>query len=125
LGGLEEEFFIDHIDTEWSFRILAAGFTLWGIPNAVFTHFMGDRGVRFWWFGWRVWPMRSPIRHFYLFRNAVRLMRRRYVFAVWKFWNVVKLSLTAMVHMTLDDQRGAQLKSMWRGVKAGFARKPR
>jgi len=42
LGGLEESLFIDHIDTEWSFRVLAHGYTLWGIPGAILQHRMGD-----------------------------------------------------------------------------------
>lgn len=120
LGGLDEAFFIDHVDTEWAFRVLAAGYTLWGIPNAVFDHRMGQASMRFWWFGWRVWPSRSPQRHYYLFRNAAALMRRPYVPAVWKTWAVAKLILTAAVHGLHGDRRREQLQQMWRGARAVF-----
>ena len=119
-GGLDEDFFIDHVDTEWSFRVLAGGFTLWGIPSAEFAHHMGERTVRFWWFGWRIWPMRSPQRHYYLFRNAVRLFKRRTTPKVWTVWNVGKLALTVAVHLIIDPDRRQQLKYMLRGVIAGI-----
>lgn len=120
LGGLEEDLFIDHVDTEWSFRLLAAGFGLFGVPAAAFRHRMGERSMRFWLLGWRVWPTRSPQRHCCLFRNATRLMRRRYVPRVWKCWAVVKLALTVVVTMTAGPQRRLQLLHMARGVRTGL-----
>jgi len=120
LGGLDESFFIDHVDTEWSFRVLAAGYTLWGIPQAGFIHRMGQNSTRFWFLGWRIWPQRSPLRHFYLFRNATRLLRKPYVPHTWKGWAIVKLAMTATVHALFDPQRYAQWKNMLRGVREGL-----
>jgi len=122
LGGLDESFFIDHVDTEWAFRVSHSGYSLWGIPTAEFVHRMGQTSVRFWWFGWRVWPSRSPERHFYLFRNAVTLLHRDYVPRVWKVWSVVKLLVTAIVNGLHDRDRRAQLSHMWRGVCAALTR---
>lgn len=120
LGGLEEDFFIDHIDTEWAFRVLAAGYGLYGIPDVVFRHRMGEKGLRFWFLGWRVWPDRSPMRHYYLFRNAVRLMRRGYVPRVWKAWAAPKLVITFFVHLLFDRNRFAQARCMVEGVRAAL-----
>jgi Predicted glycosyltransferases len=117
LGGLDEELFIDHVDTEWAFRVLAAGFELFGIPEATFNHSMGERGLRFWWFGWRVWPQRSPQRHYYLFRNACCLLRRSYIPHVWKFWAVVKLLLTMSVYFVLDTRRVSHMCNMLAGIR--------
>lgn len=119
LGKLDEGFFIDHIDTDWAFRVSAAGYGLFGLPEAVFAHRMGDSSFRFWLFGWKVWPQRSPLRHYYLFRNAVRLLRRGYVPGVWKAWAVVKLALTLVVHLLFDSQRFAQARQMLRGLRDG------
>ncbi len=120
LGGLDEELFIDHVDTAWSFRVLAAGYSLWGIPQAVFTHRMGSSSLQFWLCGWRVWPVRPAARHYYLFRNAVLLMRRRAVPRVWKFWAVGKLALTALIHGLFDPNRREQLRQMRRGLADGL-----
>ncbi|WP_295453989.1 glycosyltransferase [uncultured Thiodictyon sp.] len=124
LGGLDEALFIDHVDTEWSFRVLAAGYGLWGIPAAVFTHRMGQSSIRFWMLGWRLWPSRPPRRHYFLFRNAILLMRRPYVPRVWRFWAVVKLVLTAIVHGLFDPERRAQWQQMWKGLREGLHSSP-
>lgn len=121
LGGLDDALFIDHVDTDWSFRVLAAGYALYGIPQVAFTHRMGEASVRFWLFGWRVWPSRSPRRHYFLFRNAVILMRRNYVPAVWKAWAVAKLLVTFAVHALCDPRRRAQSREMLRGLRQGLA----
>ncbi|MDA8095556.1 MAG: glycosyltransferase [Betaproteobacteria bacterium] len=123
LGGLDEAFFIDHVDTAWSFRVLAAGYGLFGIPNAVFKHRMGQASVRFWLLGWRIWPARAPRRHYFLFRNAIFLIRRSEVLVVWKSWAVAKLLLVAGIHGMFDTERVEQWRQMWRGVRDGL-RKP-
>jgi rhamnosyltransferase len=120
LGGLDERLFIDHVDTEWAFRVLNAKFLLLGIPDARFDHAMGERSLRFWCFGWRIWPQRSPRRHYYLFRNAIWLMKRSYVPVIWKAWAVVKLFLTLLVHVVIDPQRSQQLRQMLAGIIAGI-----
>jgi rhamnosyltransferase len=124
LGGLDEAFFIDHVDTEWSFRVLASGYLLYGIPDARFDHAMGEKGLRFWCFGWRVWPQRSPFRHYYLFRNALWLMRRSYVPRVWKSWATIKLGLTLLLHGIGDPLRKQQVSKMGTGIWHGIRRVP-
>ncbi len=120
LQGFEENFFVDHLDTEWAFRVKAAGLGLFGIPGVSFKHRMGQSSWRIWMGRWRIWPYRTPQRHFMLFRNAVRLMRRGYVPLVWKFWAAIKLLLTACVHLFLDARRWEQLRCMSKGVWAGL-----
>lgn len=124
LGGLDEALFIDHVDTEWSFRMLAAGYTLWGIPQAIFVHRMGQASIRYWLFGWRLWPSRSPLRHYYLFRNAVWLMQRNYVSRVWKFWAALKLVITAVTVSVIDSKRSTQLQLMVSGVRTATRKTP-
>ncbi|WP_133501211.1 glycosyltransferase family 2 protein [Cognatilysobacter terrigena] len=124
LGGPEDGFFIDHVDTEWSFRVRAKGAALYGVPEISFVHRMGEKTWRFWWFGWRIWPYRGPSRHYYLFRNATALVRRSYVPRVWKIWLVPKLVLTAVVHGIFDAVRWPQLAAMARGIRDGWSRGP-
>jgi rhamnosyltransferase len=123
MGGLNNKFFIDHVDTEWSFRLASRGFGLWGIPKSIFLHRMGQTSVRFWFLGWRVWPWRSPQRHYFLFRNAIWLMKRDYVPMVWKAWAILKLILTMTIHGLFDAQRTQQLKCMFAGLRDGFCSK--
>lgn len=121
LGGLDADFFIDHVDTAWSFRVLDAGYELFGVPGVHFQHRMGERSLRFWLLGWRIWPYRSPRRHRFLFRNTVRLLRRRGVPLCWKLWAPVKLAVTMLVHLAMDEARADQMKQMWGGLRDGLA----
>lgn len=120
LNGLDETFFIDHVDTDWAFRVIDAGYLLFGIPQAIFEHNMGERTLKFWLFGWKIWPYRTPIRHYYLFRNAVRLMGKSYVPFAWKFWAAVKLLSTFMIHLTIDTRRKQQALFMLKGLHDGI-----
>lgn len=97
IGPLDEGLFIDHIDTDWSFRVRHGGYGLFGVPSISMDHRMGEAGRRIWLLGWRVWPERSPRRHYYLFRNTIILMGRAYVPAVWKMWAFFKLVLMIIV----------------------------
>jgi rhamnosyltransferase len=123
LGGLDEAFFIDHVDTEWAFRVLHHGYSLWGIPKAIFKHRMGQKTLKYWLFGWRVWPCRSPIRHYYLFRNAIYLMNKKYVPLIWKFWASVKIIISMQVVLLRPDEIVQQINSMMRGLIHGFCLK--
>jgi rhamnosyltransferase len=119
LGGLEEPLFIDHVDTEWAFRVQAHRYSLWGVPNSVFSHQMGMASRRIWCMGWRLWPDRSPQRHYYLFRNAIILTRRAYVPLVWKTWAIAKLTVTAFVTLILGPSRCEQGTNMVSGIRDG------
>lgn len=125
LNGLDEQLFIDHVDTEWAFRVLASGYTVWGIPNAVFEHRMGQASMRFWWFGWRVWPSRSPQRHYFLARNAVVLMSSDYVPTVWKMWASMKLFIVLVVHLSFDHRRFEQAQGLISGIRDGLRARKR
>jgi rhamnosyltransferase len=124
LGGMDESLFIDCVDTEWSFRVLASGYSLYGIPDVRFRHRMGISGMSFWFFGRHVWPYRSPGRHYYLFRNVVRLLRMRHVPPVWKFLAPLKLMATLTVHLLFDRARSAQISQMLRGLRDGIRSGP-
>jgi len=119
-GGLDETMFIDHLDTEWSFRVRAVGWRLFGVSEAEFTHRMGDSSRRIWLGGWRVWPLRSPLRHRLLFRNAAWLIRRPYVPVAWKVWAIPKLLMTAILFAALGPQRWRQLAAMAGGCLDGW-----
>lgn len=120
LGGLESSFFIDHVDTEWSFRLTSKGYFMYGVPGARILHRMGERSARIWFFGWRPWPVRSPLRHRYLFRNAVSLLKRSYVPFEWKWLSAVKLGATMLIFALTGPDRLDQLRSMTLGILDGL-----
>lgn len=122
--GLDGSLFIDHVDTEWGFWLQHHGYRLMGIPGAEFEHCMGQAGRRFWFTGDRVWPIRSPARHRYLFRNTIAMLKRDYVPLGWKVWALPKLFLTMAMFLAAGPDRVLQMKSMAVGLFEGL-RMPR
>ena len=120
VGMLDEDFFIDHIDTEWSFRANSRKRQLFGTSRVRLSHTMGGRVVDFWMFGNRKMPHRSPERHYTIFRNSLLLQKTAYVPIVWKFWNLVKLVFTFSYFGLFDAESTAHRRHMVRGVLAGL-----
>ena len=81
VGPMREELFIDFIDIEWSLRAKRMGYQAVALPNVTIHHRLGDFGFNF--FGTR-FPIHSPLRIYYYFRNAAYLYKRRYISLNWK-----------------------------------------
>lgn len=83
VGGMREEFFIDHVDTEWCHRARALGLHNYATASARLVHRLGDSSFRAWYFGWRSHNGYSPLRLYYRFRNFVLLCRLPHVPLRW------------------------------------------
>jgi rhamnosyltransferase len=120
VGGMDDELFIDHIDTEWCFRAQSKGFSLYGVCDAIMQHSLGDKQIRFWWGRWRNISFHQPFRYYYMFRNSVLLWKRSYMSAAWKRADKLRI-LSLLVFFTLfSPNRIANLRMMLKGLKDGF-----
>ena len=120
IGPMREDFFIDHVDIEWSHRMRAAGFSLFGVGAAVMFHRMGDQALRVWYFGWRQESAYSPVRMYYRIRNFVALCRLPIIPWRWKLrsgWYLIGFVYTQTV---FGQQRLAALRMAARGLWDGF-----
>ena len=120
VGPFDERFFIDHVDTDWFMRAKAKGYKCYGLCSGGLEHYMGDDVIRYWLFGWRYMPRRSPLRHYYIVRNSLWLYRRAYVPLAWKVNNAVKLLFTLVYFPLFDVERGRQFKMILRGLWDGI-----
>lgn len=124
IGPFEENFFIDHVETDWCMRVKAKGFRVFGSCQGVLQHHLGGAIVKFWFFGWRTMPHRSPRRHFTIVRNSLWLYRRSYVPFVWKINNFAKLIFTLVYFSLFDKERSSQLYFILRGFFEGLFKYP-
>ena len=121
VGGYDEQLFIDHVETEWCFRARQAGYRHYGVRSVMMQHHMGDDVMTFRLPGKTVtMPYRNPLRHRYLMRNSVLLLKRPYIPRVWKYYCVAKLVLTLVLFGFLTDDSKAQRKSMLQGLRDGI-----
>jgi rhamnosyltransferase len=73
VGPMKETFFVDYVDTEWGLRAGRKGWESFGAFDAHLEHALGDESLRI--LG-SAYPFHSPLRHYYMARNAVWLIAR-------------------------------------------------
>lgn len=120
-GPMRDDFFIDHVDIEWSHRARAAGYALFGVGKAVMFHRMGEQALRVWYFGWRQESAYSPVRVYYRIRNFVALCRLRFIPWRWKlrngwYWLGFVYSQAVFGHHRLAALRMAS-RGLWDGLR--------
>jgi GT2 family glycosyltransferase/SAM-dependent methyltransferase len=88
VGGMEDAFFIDQVDTEWCLRARSMGYRIFGACDAVLEHRLGEEYLRIWFGRWRQLPRHRAFRYYYIFRNSLSLFGRNYVPAKWIWFQV-------------------------------------
>ena len=73
VGLMDEDFFIDYVDTEWCLRCRNAGIPIFVNPQSVMEHSIGDKVMDFIFF--QV-PVHKPFRRYYRVRNSFFLFRK-------------------------------------------------
>ncbi len=90
-GFMDENYFIDFVDTEWSLRCRSMGIPIFTIPKAKMIHTIGNKSVNL--YIMRVF-IHSPIRTYYKVRNAFIFFNNKNVSVALG----VKEVITALVH---------------------------
>jgi rhamnosyltransferase len=120
LGGLRSNYFIDHVDTEWSFRARSKGYRLLGIPDAQMQHSIGDQVKRVWFFGWRQVSYHNPLRDYYMFRNTLLMLRDIKIPLIWQLYFLWRLVQFFCYFILFSSHRLRRLHLMmlglWHGV---------
>ena len=75
-GLMNEGFFVDYVDIEWSFRIQHQGYKLYAIPDAFMYHQVGDGRLKV--LGREI-SIHSPVRRYYLARNSILMLKTGYI----------------------------------------------
>ncbi len=73
IGGMDENLFIDWVDLEWCWRARHKGYEVVGSGDVEVEHTLGDSSRSI---GYREVNLRSPLRHYYITRNAFSLVLR-------------------------------------------------
>jgi rhamnosyltransferase len=122
VGGYWEELFIDYVDFELCIRLRRGGHRIVRIGDVRLEHCIGSPTVRTI-AGLRVTSTNhSAIRRYYKCRNRIALVREHFCSApAWlsrellaTFWEAGKIAL-------LEEDRGAKLRMMARGILDGAA----
>lgn len=119
VGLMNEAYFLEHVDTDWSLRARLAGYSLYGVCDARMNHQLGDATVRIPLTGRRV-QVYPPYRHYYMFRNSLLLWRKPHAVLPWKL-NEIKRLLSRLIFFPLFvAPRLERLRFMILGLWHGF-----
>jgi len=117
IGHMRDDWFIDHIDTEWCLRARSKG---WKIPDAAMGHRLGDKVTKIWFQRERQIPHHSPLRHYYMFRNTIFLLKEPFVARRWKRHHALRITKLFFFFLTLAPQRKLRAKMMIQGLIDGI-----
>lgn len=116
VGGFRDELFIDYVDTEWCLRAISMGYSVIGSFDAHMRHDLGDAVLHI--MGHEI-PIHSPLRNYYLMRNGVWLMCRKWVGWQWRLIDGIRLSKMFLFFSFFHPQRMKSIKMMLKGLVDG------
>jgi len=120
IGDMNESLFIDYIDIEWGLRAKREGYKIYGICAAKMIHSLSDSIKQYWFFGKREAPVRSPLRHYYLFRNGIYMLKQGWIPIQWKVNEGVRIMIRFLFYIVYTSQRVEHLRKMSYGIWHGF-----
>lgn len=120
IGLMRDELFIDWVDVEWGLRAKSKGYKCYVVPNVTMTHSIGDTTGTILGFKLR---MHNDIRHYYMVRNAVYLIRLRTMGWQRTLFTVCKLPINIVCFSWFSIQRIESLKLLLRAVSDGIRSK--
>lgn len=120
IGSMNDGYFIDHVDTEWCFRVTAKGYKLYGSASALLNHSLGECVVRVWCGRWREIPQHKPFRYYYIFRNTISMVKNTDMTLSWKITHLYRLFIFFAFFSLVGNQRMNNIKMIMRGIKDGF-----
>ncbi|MBC9030943.1 glycosyltransferase [Sphingomonas sp. JC676] len=109
VGSFDESLFVDGVDFDWGWRARRAGIALHLCRATSIQHRLGEgdvAGVRY--------P--SPVRHYFQYRNILRLMGRSYVPWRWRLSQMIKLPTKLLLIAALMPQKSRRLQFAFAGI---------
>ncbi|MFT5352000.1 MAG: rhamnosyltransferase [Planctomycetota bacterium] len=115
VGLMREELFIDLVDTEWCLRARSLGWCCYVVCDAKMDHRFGSRTL----------PLikvsyRPPVRHYYIYRNSIRVLGLAHIPLAWKFLQLAYLLKLFFLLLLLPADRFSQIKYLLKGIVHGF-----
>ena len=118
IGGMRSNYFIDHVDTEWVFRLNNKGYGAIGVKNAMLYHSVGNKIVEISIFSdKKSFISHEPLRNYYKIRNNFFLLKDSNMMHLFFYKQIAFLSLCFIL---FDDNRWSRLKfiffAFWHGL---------
>jgi len=123
VGWMDEDLFIDYVDTDWYLRAISKGLRSFGVCDASLSHGLGEGSIRVWLGGWRNPPRHEPIRLYYMFRNSLRVYGRQHAGIKWIINDAVRLFKRFGYYSFFVAPRAQYFSMMVKGIFHGILNK--
>ena len=120
VGLMREELFIDFVDIEWCLRARQQGYEIVAINKVMIDHHLGDYAVSFM---RHHYPIHSPLRMYYYFRNAMYLYRLREIDWNWRLVDATRNLFRFLFYMFFVKNRATYFKYIIKGYYHGLIKK--
>lgn len=120
VGLMREELFIDFVDIEWCLRARAKGYEIISFPQVEIAHHLGDSSVSFMGSNY---PIHSPLRMYYYFRNAMYLYRLKEIDWNWRLVDATRNLFRFLFYMLFVKDRPTYFKYIIKGYYHGLMKK--
>jgi rhamnosyltransferase len=114
IGLMDETFFIDFIDYEWHYRAKQQGYITLIANHCRLFHNLGDDFIYF--FGIRKPIHSNTIRHFYITRNQLILINRKYITLKQKLIFTFKFLYRIPGYIVFSKNRLSTIRYIFKGV---------
>ena len=123
IGLMAEDFCIDYVDYDFSFRIRKAGYRIIGVGSAMLRHRLGDRYQHFF-FGYRLsFSFHPAFRRYTMYRNRIRVMRTYGVsFPEFLIFEALSISKDLIKLIFLEPDKVEKFKAIFKGIFDGLFR---
>lgn len=118
VGPMMDALFIDSIDHEWCFRAVQMGFKIAVSNKVLMPHNMGELGLN--WMGQYKPLYRNPVRHFYIIRNSIYLIKLPYIPLSWRLNESRKIFRRIAIYLWASNDRYRSLRLIYKAVIDGF-----
>lgn len=116
-GLMDEDYFIDFVDTEWSLRCLSKEIPILVNPNAKMIHAIGDRSINLYFIRLFV---HSSLRTYYKVRNSFIFVRNKNVPLLMGFKEIVSALLHNFLIILFVKDRKSYIASYFQAIVDGL-----
>ena len=117
IGLMRDDLFIDYIDIEWAFRAKENGYSLFVFTGVILNHNLGESSF----FIFRKkFPIHSPLRIYYYYRNAIALYCISHIPIEWKIRDFIKNILRSIFYLFFIKPRRLYLRMIFLGIFHGI-----
>ena len=114
----DETYFVDHVDSEWCFRVRSLGYQIYGSTVVSMGHRISDsKAIHF---GKLTFLSYSPIRRYWHYKNSVRLIKSPNTNWGWKMRIGGILLISFIPNLVLDQNSLQSATSMASGLWDGI-----